>query len=51
MIQTVFLVGKQTYSIDGYGQEAAAAALNQFKGQVVLLHGFMINGVFKSYYR
>jgi hypothetical protein len=46
-IQTVFLVAGQTYAVDGTGQDAASAALQQFKNTVVKLHGFMVNGNFK----
>jgi len=53
-IQTVFMVkdvtGKnETYSIDGVGQSAVATAIAQFAGQVVKLHGFIIDGVFKPF--
>lgn len=47
-IQTVFLVNGQTYATDGYGQQAADAALKSFPGQTVKLHGFMIDDEFKK---
>lgn len=46
-VQTVFMVDGQTYSIEGAGQSAVAAALDKFKNMVVKLHGFIIDGVFK----
>jgi len=48
-IQTVFLVKGETYAIAGAGQSAVASALGQFdKDTVVKLHGFIIDGEFKS---
>ena len=46
-IKSIFLVGNETYFIDGAGQSAVASAISQFKDQVVKLHGFLIDGQFK----
>lgn len=47
-IQTVFFVNDETYAVDGSGQDAAQAAIDSFPDQVVVLHGFMVDGRFKK---
>lgn len=47
-IKTVFLVKGQTYAIEGAGQDAASAAIQQFPKDTVKLHGFIVNDEFKK---
>lgn len=45
-IKTIFEVKGETYSVEGYGQNAAAAIVEKFPVTRIIFLGFLINNAF-----
>lgn len=46
---SLFRVNEDVYKVNGYGQEAADAILDQFRGNKIFFVGFLISGKLQKF--